>query len=289
MTTIKALLANSNDLIDKTTRQQLLLEILNKPYSFLISHDDYILTADELEQYQRGIDELAQGRPFAYVVGHQPFWRHDFIVNEHTLIPRPDTERLVETIIDLYKNSLSKNINLLDLGTGSGCIAISLAYEFPNWQITAIDQSIKALKIAKQNAENIKVNNITFLQSDWFSIFKEMIQERQSNNKLTESPTQFDIIVSNPPYIDPTDSHLAALTHEPICALTAEQQGLADIITIIDESRQYLKARGLLAIEHGYDQGSRVAQVFHDYQYTNITGIKDYGGNDRVTYATYQK
>ncbi|STZ01616.1 Release factor glutamine methyltransferase [Moraxella atlantae] len=148
--------------------------------------------------------QLAQDIPLAYVIGKQAFWRHEFLVNEHTLIPRPDSERLVETVLDVLnnpKNSLSKNHTnqpkqLLDLGTGSGCLAISLALELPDWQVTAVDISTDALQVAQQNVTALQVNNVTLRQGSWFASFAAM-----------PSPPQFEVIISNPPYIAADDTH----------------------------------------------------------------------------------
>lgn len=263
---IKNLLKNTN--IEKHIHEQLLLNILQKNRSFLISHDDYCLTDAENQRYQQAVAELRQGKPLAYIIGSQGFWKHEFLVNEHTLIPRPDTEILIETVLNyIQENSLS-NLKILDLGTGTGCIAISLADEKPNTKVTAIDFSEQALNIAKQNAKRIGINNIQFLQSNWFdSIDKQ----------------KFDIIVSNPPYIDKNDEHLANLTHEPITALVAENNGLADIEYIVKNAKYYLYKNGLLVIEHGYHQGEQVRTIFEKNGFVFIRTIKDYGGNDRVT------
>lgn len=257
-----------------------LAESLGKTTSFLIAHDDYELSESELNHYQQGLVKLQKGVPLAYVTGHQPFWQGDFLVNEHTLIPRADTEILIETVLNFFQNSLSKNnllqrnYTLLDVGTGSGCIAISLAMSLPsqhrqqNWQFTAVDISVEALKIAKQNAVRNGVT-VEFLQGNWFSPFA--------------AKQKFDIIVSNPPYIDPQDPHLAALTAEPITALVADNHGLADIFYIIKTAKQHLVNGGLLALEHGYDQAEAVRDYFIQYGFDAVHTKKDYGGNDRVT------
>lgn len=280
MKTINTLL-NENSTVEKSIRQQLLLAILQKNTSFLISHSDYLLTQSQYDAYQTGLNKLKNGMPLAYVIGRQGFWRHEFLVNQHTLIPRPDTEVLVETILNLAekmdKNSLSENINLLDLGTGSGCIAISLAFEKPNWQITAVDLSQNALQIAQQNAVQIGVNHVKFLQGDWYQALTLTAEQT--------SPQKFDIIVSNPPYIDRADAHLADLTDEPLTALVADNQGLADIEKIVQGSGVFLQPSGLLAIEHGYDQAQAVQSIFAQYGFTDITTVQDYGKNDRVTYG----
>lgn len=272
---IKDLLKNTG--IDRSINEQLLQFILCKNRSFLISHDDYCLTLPQWQQYQQAVTAWQQGQPLAYIVGYQGFWKHDFLVNEHTLIPRPDTEILVETVSNLAKNSLSKinhqPLKILDLGTGSGCIAISLADELPHAHVTAVDISTDALAIARQNAERIGVSNIEFLHSHWFDQLP---------------PQKFDIIVSNPPYIDPSDPHLAGLTHEPITALTAENHGLADIEQIVRVGQGFLVPYGLLAVEHGYDQAEKVREIFDNNSFNQVATVKDFGGNDRVTYGFFK-
>lgn len=263
---IKNLLKNAN--IERHIHEQLLLFILNKNRSFLISHDDYCLNDDENQRYQQAVAELQQGKPLAYIIGSQGFWKHEFLVNEHTLIPRPDTEILIETVLNYTQENSLSNLKILDLGTGTGCIAITLAYEKPKATVIAVDFSKNALEIAQKNAKRIGINNIQFLQSDWF-------------NNIGEQ--KFDIIVSNPPYIDKNDKHLADLTHEPITALVAENNGLADIEHIVKNAKHYLYENGLLAIEHGYNQGEKVRTIFEKNDFIFVQTVKDYGGNDRVT------
>lgn len=264
-----------------------LAESLGKTQSFLIAHDDYELSESELETYQNGLAKLQQGVPLAYVTGHQPFWLGDFLVNEHTLIPRADTEVLVKVGLDFlagqgrmqYSPTLfQEKLSILDMGTGSGCVAISLAMSLlkthKNFQVTATDFSHKALQVAKQNA-NLNNVSIHFLQGDWFSPFS--------------SEQKFHLVVSNPPYIDPQDPHLADLKDEPITALTAENHGLADIFSIIDGAKNHLHDGGLLAIEHGYDQGDIVRDYFIQHGFHQVVTQKDYANNDRVTSGIYLK
>ncbi|PNK61394.1 peptide chain release factor N(5)-glutamine methyltransferase [Psychrobacter sp. FDAARGOS_221] len=276
-----------------------LLFVLQKPASFLISDGDYVLTDAEQAQFDAGIAKMRSGTPLAYLTGNQAFWSLQFEVNEYTLIPRPDTEVLVEQVLAWIDSCSALNakstvaINqsepllvkrLLDLGTGSGCIAISLAHElqslaskkYDQWQITAIDYSQPALEVAQSNAALNKVNNIEFIQSDWFSALDAM-----------EPPLSFEVIVSNPPYIVDNDEHLDKLKAEPLSALVAPDNGLADIKQIAEQARGYLTNGGLLAVEHGYDQGEAVTQIFTDFGYSEVRTIKDYGGNDRVTLGVY--
>ena len=271
-----------------------LLHVLQKSPSFLITDGNYQLTDAEQAQFNTGIAQMQAGTPLAYLTGKQAFWSLEFEVNEHTLIPRPDTEILVEQVLDWItqrKNSLSISndepivapYQLLDLGTGSGCIAISLAHElatiYPKqWQVTALDFSTEALAVAKRNAQLNAVNNIQFLHSDWFSVL--------NGSETTERPL-FDVIVSNPPYIVDNDQHLDKLKAEPLSALVAPDNGLGDIKQIAEQARDYLVRGGLLAVEHGYDQGELVRQMFTDFGYDQVKTMKDYGGNDRVTLGIY--
>lgn len=264
-----------------------LLYVIDKPAVFLMTDEDYQLSATELAQFNVGVTKMQQGTPLAYLTGKQEFWSLDFIVNKHTLIPRPDTEVLVEQVLqwisaqdkESASNATASNKRLLDLGTGSGCIAISIAHELKladklkplSWEVVAVDFSAEALEVAKYNATANKVHNVEFFQSSWYS-------------ELSTDNTQlFDVIVSNPPYIDEADEHLAGLLAEPISALSAPNHGLADIEHIIKYAPQYLRKNGLLAIEHGFDQGSAVRQLFINNDFHHIQTIQDFGGNDRVT------
>lgn len=281
--TIKAMLCRPSP-VEKYIRQAWLGECLQVTASYFISHHDESINDTVRQRYLDGLKKLEHGVPLAYVMGKQGFWKHDFVVNEHTLIPRPDTEILVDTVLQLSKNSLSKNtqnspISVLDLGTGSGCIAISLAAEYPAWQITAIDYSQQALRVAEMNKQQIGVNNVTLLQGDWYTPLVD------TTNSEPQDSIKFDIIVSNPPYIDPQDPHLSLLTDEPITALTAQNHGMADIEHIIANANHHLKNDGLLAIEHGFDQAEQVRALFTAFDFTEINTVKDFGGNDRVTYG----
>ena len=267
-----------------------LLYVIDKPALFLMTDADYQLSATELEQFHSGVTKMQQGTPLAYLTGQQEFWSLDFAVNEHTLIPRPDTEVLVEQVlhwINTQPNVQSDSIankRLLDLGTGSGCIAISLAHELKlanklkqiSWQVVAVDLSTEALKVAQHNAVSNGVD-IEFVHSSWYKALS------------TQGEQLFDVIVSNPPYIDEADEHLAGLLAEPISALSAPNHGLADIEHIIKYAPQYLQEGGLLAIEHGFDQGRAVHQLFIDNHFIKVKTIQDFGGNDRVTLGQFNK
>ncbi|KAF0568844.1 Peptide chain release factor N(5)-glutamine methyltransferase [Psychrobacter nivimaris] len=257
-----------------------LVHVIDKPAIALMTDEDYQLSDSEVARFNDGVVKMQQGIPLAYLTGQQEFWSLSFRVNEHTLIPRPDTEVLVEQVLN-WINVQPVQLNtkrLLDLGTGSGCIAISLAYELKhaNWQIVAVDLSSEALEVAQHNAVSNNVANVEFIQSSWYQALP-----------ICDEP-QFDIIVSNPPYIDETDEHLAGLTAEPISALSAPNQGLADIEHIVQQATIYLCTGGLLAIEHGYDQGNAVRKLFLDSGFESVHTVKDYGGNDRVTLGQVQ-
>lgn len=252
-----------------------LLHVIDKPALFLITDESYALTEDEQKQFNAGVTKMQQGTPLAYLTGQQAFWSLSFTVNEHTLIPRPDTEIMIEQVLNWInaQPTSPSNKRLLDLGTGSGCIAISLTHELKNdnWQVVAVDLSAAALEVARHNALINKVGNIEFIQSSWY-------------DKLSTSDQHlFDVIVSNPPYIDEADEHLAQLKAEPISALSAPNHGLADIEHIIQQAPDYLRADGLLAIEHGFDQGVAVRQLFANNGFESVMTVQDYGGNDRVT------
>ncbi|MBH0085242.1 peptide chain release factor N(5)-glutamine methyltransferase [Psychrobacter sp. SCQQ22] len=255
-----------------------LLYVVDKPAIALMTDEGYQLTDSEFEQFNAGVAKMQAGIPLAYLTGQQEFWSLTFTVNEHTLIPRPDTEVLIEQVlgwINTQSNRAgdSRPKRLLDLGTGSGCIAISLAHELKqaNWQVVAVDLSSEALNVAQHNAVSNNVANIEFIQSSWY------------DSLPTDDSQRFDVIVSNPPYIDEEDEHLARLIAEPISALSSPNQGLSDIEHIVQTASQYLRVGGLLAIEHGFDQGVAIRQLFLDNGFESVHTVKDYGDNDRVT------
>ena len=256
-----------------------LLYVIDKPSLFLITGEDYQLTESEQRRFYTGMVKMQEGTPLAYLTGQQEFWSLNFVVNEHTLIPRPDTEVLVEQVLNWINAQPVSNPHkrLLDLGTGSGCIAVSLAHELKkdNWQVVAVDLSLEALDIARHNADFNGVTNIEFIQSSWYQALP------------TDDECRFDVIVSNPPYIDEADEHLAGLTAEPISALSAPNHGLADIEHIVQQAPSYLCKKGLLAIEHGHDQGVAVRRLFLENGLESVHTVQDYGGNDRVTVGQY--
>ncbi|MCL1141380.1 peptide chain release factor N(5)-glutamine methyltransferase [Shewanella gaetbuli] len=251
--------------------EALLLYCLNKPRSFIYTWPERALTVEQFKHFQQMIKKRQQGKPVAHIIGEREFWSLPFIVNESTLIPRPDTEILVETALNL---AMRFNARVLDLGTGTGAIALSLAHEKPKWRITAIDKVAEAVELAKANRANLKLDHVEVLQSDWFQAVKDR---------------DFDLIVSNPPYIDEQDEHLnmGDVRFEPQSALTAADEGYADIFHIADKAREHLLPGGYLLLEHGYQQALKVRQKLVDLGYQNVATVRDFGSNDRCTIGTW--
>ena len=216
------------------------------------------------------ISQREKGIPFAYITGYKEFWTLTLKVNKHTLIPRPETELLVELVLDHIPKDFEGTI--LDLGTGTGAIALSLATERPLAKIVAIDSSRECIKVANFNKEKYQLSNVNIYQSNWFSDIKH---------------STFDIIVSNPPYIDKNDPHLKNLTYEPMAALVAKNKGLNDYFLILKQARKFLKKQGRIFVEHGYNQKKDVQDIFKECHYSSIVTVKDLAGNPRVTSAYY--
>ena len=246
----------------------LLCHVIKKTRSHLRAWPEKTLSLEQYDQFQRLLNQRLLGQPIAYIIGKKEFWSRDFKVSPNVLIPRPDTELLIELSLDLIKNKV--NPQLIDLGTGSGNIAITLAAERPDSDIMATDISNQALKIANHNAKTHQIKNIHFIQSDWFD---------------NVSKAEFDLVISNPPYIALDDPHLSQgdVRFEPDCALVADKKGLKDINIICQHALEYLKPNGTLLIEHGYDQQVAVQSIFDEYKYYNITTHNDLSGNPRVT------
>ena len=237
----------------------LLAHALNKPRSFLHAHPEYDFINDQVKKL---LTRRITGEPIAYILGHKEFWSLDLKVNQDVLIPRPETELLVELI--LKKISAKNKIKLADLGTGSGAIALAVAHERPDWEIIATDINTNALKIAQYNAKNLQINNIKFLTGNWCQ-------------GLT--PNNFAIILSNPPYLNDKNN----IKFEPTNALIAAENGLRNLRIIIEQAKDILKPEGLLMLEHGFDQAEMVQQFMQQQKYTNITSHKDLAGLTRVT------
>lgn len=250
----------------------LLCLTLDKERPYLRAWPDKELEPERTARFWALIKERQKGTPIAYLTGSKEFWSREFLVTPDVLIPRPDTELLIELSLKLMP--AGKPLKIIDLGTGSGIIAITLAAERPHAQVSATDLCSAALRIARLNANKHNTNNIQFYQSNW----------------LANVPNaKFNLIVSNPPYIAQNDSHLTQgdLRFEPKTALSAGEQGLSDIKIIADTARNHLEPGGHLLIEHGYDQQHRVQAIFKDLHYDEIETINDLSGQPRVTYGQW--
>jgi len=248
----------------------LLCLTLNKERSYLRAWPDKELQPEHTAKFWTLIQERLKGIPIAYITGNREFWSRDFHVTPDVLIPRPDTELLVELSLKLIPPD--KPIKIIDLGTGSGIIAITLAAECPHALVSATDFSLAALRIAQLNANKHHINNIQFYQSNWFANVPD---------------AKFHLIVSNPPYIAEDDVHLKQgdIRFEPQTALCAGEQGLSDIKIIAETARNRLEPGGHLLIEHGYDQQYPVQTIFKDFHYDNVQTVTDLSGQPRVTYG----
>ena len=246
----------------------LLCEILNCERSHLYAYPEKELTDKNIKSLNQFISLRAEGHPIAHITKQREFWSLLLHIDEHTLIPRPETEILVEAALKLIPKESKKDV--LDLGTGSGAIAIAIASERPLANIIATDKSDEALNIAKRNAERHNINNINFINADWFNM---------------ENNHSYNVIVSNPPYICNDDAHLKQgdVRFEPLSALASGKDGLDDLRIIISEANKHLNKQGWLLVEHGYNQAKQVQQLFNENNFTSISTIKDYSDNDRVT------
>ena len=262
----------------KLDAQLLLAFVLHKNVTYLLTWPEKQITASEFTEIQQLLVRRVNGEPIAYILGEKEFWSLPLKVSTATLIPRPDTEILVEQVLNIFAEDSADNklaIQCLDLGTGTGAIALALASEHKDWQIDAVDFNQDAVALAQQNAQQLNLAHVTIYQSDWFT--------------QVDNEKRFDVIISNPPYIDENDPHLneGDVRFEPKSALVAEEQGLGDIIFIAQQARNYLKNKGYLLFEHGYQQAQAVQQILADLGYQHIITLKDFANNDRVTQATW--
>lgn len=235
--------------------------------SWLIAHDTDLLTSLQYTQFQALLERRLRGEPIAYITGKREFFGHAFKVTPDVLIPRPETELLVEVMLDHIP--VDRQLDVLELGTGSGCIAISLALARPLARVTAVDNKPAALAVAQENARQLQAR-LNFIASDWFSAL--VIQK-------------FDFIVSNPPYVVKDDPHLKRgdVRFEPADALQSGEHGMNDLQYIIEHARVSLKDRGSVFLEHGYNQAEKVSSLLKLHGYTATTTWPDLSGNDRVT------
>ncbi|MGV6807706.1 MAG: peptide chain release factor N(5)-glutamine methyltransferase [bacterium] len=253
----------------------LVCHLLNIQRSRLFSHPDTPVDDVLARSFESLIQRRIAGEPIAYITGKREFWSLPLTVTADTLIPRPDTELLVESALAIgqtLENNLDRPLEILDLGTGSGAIALALASEKSGWNITAVDNSPGALCVAQANGERLNLTNVNFIESDWFS-------------NITGA---FDLIVCNPPYIAETDPHITEgdVQFEPRSALTSGSQGMDDIAIIVRAAPAFLVARGVLILEHGFQQAAEIQELLRQTDYIDVSTRQDLAGNDRITIAS---
>lgn len=252
----------------KLDAELLLSEVLNCSRSYLYTWPEKIVSTEQVIDFRELLQRRQKGHPIAHLLGYREFWGLNLKVTKDTLIPRPDTEVLVEVALQLCPQAKQ----ILDLGTGTGAIALALKSELRSAAVSALDFSQAALDVAKHNSHHLDLP-IHLLQSHWFA--------------QLPAGQQFDLIVSNPPYIEEQDEHLSQgdVRFEPITALTAGEDGLDDIRLIAKQAIDYLLPAGWIILEHGYDQGKAVRDILKQNGYQNIETRQDYGQNDRITFG----
>lgn len=264
-------LYNSSD-TPRIDAEYLLLHVVDKSMAWIISYGDSQATADHTSRFYSLIEQRAKGVPVAYLMGYRDFWTLRLQVNENVLIPRGDTEVLVEQA--LARLDKTKTQRIIDLGTGSGAIALSLAKERPNSSVLAVDLHAQALEVAKQNGLDNGLSNVEFRLSNWWDNIGDQ---------------KFDLIASNPPYVEQSDPHLSQgdLRFEPNSALIATKQGLSDLQIIINAAPQYLHENGWLLLEHGYNQAESVRELLTNARFSNIELYADLNHLPRCTAAQF--
>lgn len=270
MTTVSDCLQQAAGRVARSDARILLAAVLKKPKEFLVAHPEGTLTNEEAALFEEYLERAQVNEPIPYITGLQEFWGRPFYVTPATLIPRPDTETLIEEALAALKKK--PNARLLDLGTGSGCIAVTLALECPEAEVWACDKSSEALAVARLNAQKLSAS-VRFVESNWFSAF--------------EGET-FDLIVSNPPYIEEGDEHLSALKYEPVSALASGSDGLDDIRILAQEASRHLRRDGEVIIEHGYNQADSASELFRAAGFASVRTVHDLGGNPRLCCAKLQ-
>ena len=253
---------------DRIDAEALLLHVLQRSRSWLFTHALDVPEAGVGEAYARTIERRLRGEPVAYITGRRGFWTLDLEVTPATLIPRPETELLVELALQRLPPGFSGSV--ADLGTGSGAIALAIARERPHAQVIATDLSVAALEVARRNAERHAIDNVGFVHGEWLAPL---------------AGHRFELIVSNPPYIETADPHLACgdLRFEPASALAAGSSGLDDIRCIVDSARNYLGPGGWLLFEHGWHQGDAARGLLLGAGYTDVFTAQDLEQRDRVS------
>ena len=242
------------------------LKSLGVSDAIITLEDQHNLSSEDILKLDTFFSSYIAGIPLDYILNESEFMGYKFYVDSRVLIPRPETELIVEWVLGL---PLNKNSTIFEVGTGSGCIAISICLKNKDLKILATDLSDAALEVAQINREIHKAKNVTFMQSNWLSCSVE---------------SSLDLVISNPPYIKPNDPHLRDLNHEPLMALTTEG-GSQSFFQIASQASSSLKLGGKIIFEHGYSQADEVSNILKDYGFKNIVTCKDFQGLDRYTYA----
>jgi release factor glutamine methyltransferase len=252
--------------------QMLLQRVLGVGRAYLFAHAEQVLDTAQLSAYEALLERRLRGEPMAYILGEREFFGLNFKVTQATLIPRPETELLVELGLQrlLPMGDRGCKLRVLDLGTGSGAIALAIAHARPDVDVVAVDASEAALTVAQENAQRLGITNASFIQSDWFAAL---------------GAQRFDLIVSNPPYIVAGDAHLAQgdARFEPLSALASGLDGLDDIRHIAAQAGQYLERGANLLLEHGYDQAAAVREILKNNAFIEVFSARDIAGIERVS------
>ncbi|HEY6124835.1 MAG TPA: peptide chain release factor N(5)-glutamine methyltransferase [Steroidobacteraceae bacterium] len=261
------LLANAARTIDRRDAEILLAACWRKSRSQLLAAIGEAVPAAVADCFENARRQRADGVPVAYLLGHREFWSLEFTVNDAVLVPRPETELLVQRVLDLVS---SPTAAVADLGTGSGAIAIALANERPGWRVLGTDASDRALAVARGNGDRLAGGRVEWIQGDWFAAL---------------AGRRFDALVSNPPYVAGNDPVLVGdgLRHEPRSALTPEGDGFAALVTLINGAPGHLQPGGWLALEHGATQGETLRSLLVARGFTHVTSHRDLAGHERVT------
>ena len=251
----------------------LLAHALQKPRSYLHAFQEEVIASDQVKIFDEYLQRRLQQEPIAYIIGKREFWSLEFLVNRDTLIPRQETEILVESVLQLFPEKNEARL-IADLGTGCGAIALALSHEHPQWTMIATDKSAQALEIAKQNAKHLNCHSVSFYEGSWCAALPSI---------------QFDAIVSNPPYLSETEwkTYKKGLIFEPDSALVSGSDGLVAIREISECAKNHLKPGGYLLIEHGFSQGAEVRKIFASSQYVDVHSICDFSVNERVTIGCF--
>ena len=270
MVTVQELLRSGSDLPTDSARRDteiLLCHCLGKPRAWLYTWPEKEVARDCARDFEKLLAQRREGVPVAYLTGEREFWSLQLAVSDATLIPRPETETLVSWALEL---ALPNAASVLDLGTGSGAIALALASERPHWHVTALDVSQEALQVARGNAVRTRLTSVHFVQSDWY---QAVIGQR------------FNALLANPPYIDGDDPHLALgdVRFEPRSALVSSDSGLEDLGRLVTGASDHLLDGGWLLLEHGFEQANAVCAMLHDAGFSQVSTRRDMSGQQRIT------